>query len=310
MTANNRVHGRDYPHLLTGEWLPDSRAARIRAALLARVPLTLEDHAAVQLDSTSLFMARFVAQALPALDDLPLSGELRAVRTLLSGWDGDMQREAVAPTLAFGWLVQFSNAVLDTAVGRDVRAQLLPRHRDVDFNLYPFHEAAGELVLDWLERSPPDWIGAIRPLLRPALEAALTILREQYGRDMDNWRWGELHYVKFNHFATRVPALGRLWKPRREPLGGDGYTPNQADITLHFPPDPVHVIASCRLIMDVGEWDNCVAALPGGQSAVPTSPHFQDGLEEWLHGRYHPMLFSRERVVAAATGTHWLLPTA
>lgn len=308
VTANNRVHGRDYPHLLTGEWLPDSRATRIRTMLLARAPLTLADHAAVQLDTTSLFMARFVAQALPALDGVPLSDELRVVRTLLADWDGDMRREAVAPTLAYGWLVRFSYAVLDTAVGRDVREQLLPRHHDVDFSLYPFHEAAGELVLDWLETAPPDWIGTIRPLLRPALEEALAILRQQVGRDMHNWGWGALHYVKFNHFAARVPALGRLWKPRREPLGGDGYTPSQADITLHFPPDPVHVIASCRLIMDVGAWDNCVAALPGGQSAVPTSPHYQDALEEWLHGRYHPMLFSREQVMAAANGTHWLLP--
>jgi penicillin amidase len=29
VTANNRLHGSSYPHMLTGEWLPDYRARRI-----------------------------------------------------------------------------------------------------------------------------------------------------------------------------------------------------------------------------------------------------------------------------------------
>ena len=80
------------------------------------------------------------------------------------------------------------------------------------------------------------------------------------------------------------------------PTGGDGMTINQADITPHFPPDPVKIIASCRMIMDVGEWDNSLSVLPGGQSGNPTSPHYADGLLDWRDGRYHPFLFSRSRI--------------
>jgi penicillin amidase len=80
------------------------------------------------------------------------------------------------------------------------------------------------------------------------------------------------------------------------PSGGDGYTVNQAEVSLQFPPDPVGIFASCRLIMDVGEWDNSLAVLPGGQSGCPASLHYQDGLVDWQNGRYHPLLFSRERI--------------
>ncbi|MCI0398632.1 MAG: penicillin acylase family protein [Chloroflexi bacterium] len=37
-----------------------------------------------------------------------------------------------------------------------------------------------------------------------------------------------------------------------------------------------------------------------GQSGHPFSPHYDDMIELWLNGQYHPMLFSREAVEAAA----------
>ena len=84
------------------------------------------------------------------------------------------------------------------------------------------------------------------------------------------------------------------------PVGGDGYTVNQADVKMQFPPEPVGVIASCRMLIDVGEWDNSLAVLPGGQSGHPASDHYLDGLADWENGRYHPMLFTREKIEAAA----------
>ena len=60
--------------------------------------------------------------------------------------------------------------------------------------------------------------------------------------------------------------------------------------------------------MDVGDWDNSLAVLPGGQSGHPASPHYQDGLADWQNGRYHPMLFTRERIEKAAEGITLLEP--
>jgi penicillin amidase len=92
------------------------------------------------------------------------------------------------------------------------------------------------------------------------------------------------------------------------PVHGDGYTVNQAETTPTFPPDPVHIIASCRMILDVGAWDNCLSALPGGQSGHLASSHYQDQVDDWHRGRYHPMLFSREAIEAVVSGNLTLLP--
>ena len=68
VTANNRVHGSTYPHLLTGEWLPDYRARRIWQLLEKNMPLTLEMNGRIQSDTVSLQMRRFKRVALANLD--------------------------------------------------------------------------------------------------------------------------------------------------------------------------------------------------------------------------------------------------
>jgi penicillin amidase len=309
VTANNRVHGATYPHLLTSEWLPDYRARRIWELLANNVPLTLEMNGRIQADTVSLQMRRFKRLALAGLS----AGQYRdrdsayAVRQLRN-WDGDMRPELVEPSLSFGWLVCFTRAVVEQATGPVLAVQLMQKNPPESFPLDPFLDIATELALNWLEHGSPAWVGDIKPLLWPALQETLQILRHELGRSPYNWQWGKLHQVDMRHPFAKVPGLGRAWKRVKLPVGGDGYTVNQSEVGLLFPPDPVTVIASCRLIMDVGDWDNSLAVLPGGQSGHLASPHFQDGLADWQNDRYHPMLFTRERIEKVVEGITLLEP--
>ncbi|MCA9993441.1 MAG: penicillin acylase family protein, partial [Anaerolineales bacterium] len=67
VTANNRMTGDGYPHLLTGEWQPPYRAQRIAALLQQAAPLSLADHGRIQNDTVSLLARRFMNSALPLL---------------------------------------------------------------------------------------------------------------------------------------------------------------------------------------------------------------------------------------------------
>ena len=304
VTANNRVHGSDYPYLLTSEWLAGYRAQRIDSLLCETSVGTLRDHGRIQFDTVSLQARRFLKAALPAAAENP-DPVLRYALELLQDWDGDMHPDLVAPSLYFGWQVHFSQACLVQAVGGELAQELLPHREEVDLLNYPFHGIVLDLALNWLDNGPPHWVGSVRPLLIPALKKTIAVLATEFGDDPNGWQWGVLHRIELKHPLTRIPVLGQLWKPRTIPIGGDGYTVNQADVSPHFPPDPVNIIASCRMLLDVGSWDNCLSALPGGQSGQPASPYFQDGLEDWRNGRYHPMLFSREKIETAAVG--WLI---
>lgn len=216
--------------------------------------------------------------------------------------------DSIPATLYFGWLVHFTRAAVAQAIGEGRASALMVRGDRVGFPFMPFYEIGFELALRWLEGDRPAWIADVSPLLPAALQQTLGVLRRDFGDDPAGWAWGRVHRVTFEHEMARLPGIGRLWKPVTIPAGGDGYTINQSDTTPHFPPDPSTVIASCRLIVDVGAWDNSVAALPGGQSGHPASPHYQDRIAEWQAGRYFPLLFSRDKVLAAAKGTWTLAP--
>src|SRR5690606_29283892 len=58
-TANNCMTGDSYPCMLTGEWMPDYRARRIRELLAERPKITLDDQRHIQTESVSLMARRF-----------------------------------------------------------------------------------------------------------------------------------------------------------------------------------------------------------------------------------------------------------
>jgi penicillin G amidase len=309
VTANNRVVGASYPYLLTGEWLPDYRARRIHKLLDQASKQTLETHARIQMDTVSIQAGDFLTFALPAMEETSLTNEtLRFAVQVLKQWNGDMRADLVAPSLYYGWLFHFSYLVVHKAVGLELAARLFKSSPPETFQIDPFLEIAIDLSLFWLKRGSPDWVGDIFPLLVPALRKTIRLLQREFGANPEKWLWGNLHYVRHEHLLSRVPGLGRSWKTEDMPVSGDGTTINQADITPQFPPKPVKVIASCRLIMDVGGWDNSLSVLPGGQSGNPASPHYEDGLLDWRDGRYHPLLFSRARIEEATEKIMILTP--
>lgn len=309
VTANNRVVENDYPHLLTGEWLLPYRANRIRELLDAEDKLTLSDQMRVQTDTVSPMAQRFLGVALAHVHKRgPLDDELNRVMLLLRNWNFDMQGEAVAPSLYYGWMIHFTYAVMAQAVGNRLAACLLGPGLVENFSGNPFHKIAPELAMRWLEQRSPDWVGEIRPLLLPALQKTIAQLKESSGFDINKWQWGRLHYGNLSSPMARIPGIGRFWKPQSLPMSGDGSTISQTESPPGFPPQPVNMIPSCRLILDVGMWDNSVSSLPGGQSAHIGSPHYQDGIEAWKNGRYHPMLFTPERINKVAAHRLYLLP--
>lgn len=90
------------------------------------------------------------------------------------------------------------------------------------------------------------------------------------------------------------------------PLGGSGSTPNYANYrtgdfqTITGP--------SVRLLMDVGEWDNCRFINLPGQSGDPGSEHYRDLAADWQAGVYHPLLWSDKAIEAATTTLLHLTP--
>src|SRR5207247_1563419 len=92
-TANNKVHGDAYPHLIGRDFLPPFRARRIVELLTATERHTRETFSAIQLDTVSL-SARQIAPHLVQVQ--PDSDRQTEAIAHLQDWDGDQAADSIA----------------------------------------------------------------------------------------------------------------------------------------------------------------------------------------------------------------------
>lgn len=66
---------------------------------------------------------------------------------------------------------------------------------------------------------------------------------------------------------------------------------------------------SMRFIMDLSDFSQSLAITPMGQSGQVGTKHYDDLIELYLKGEYHPMLWSRQQVEDELEGRLILLKT-
>ena len=107
--------------------------------------------------------------------------------------------------------------------------------------------------------------------------------------------------------GERAP-LDRVFNLGPFPWGGDSNTVGPASIPPLNPVSNPGAIASLRMVVDVGNWEETRFALPGGQSGNPLSPHYDDLLPFWQRGEGVPIAWSPEEVACVAKSTLRLVP--
>lgn len=241
-----------------GDW----RARRVRTLLGTSDRHTAADFARMQTDVTSTF-AQQVLPALLAVGGLD-AASARA-QALLKGWDGAMTIDAPQPLVFNAWVAQFYRAVLAQAGVRADQGGPMPDF--VAFVLSP--EGA-----HWCK-------GGCGPMLKAALEVAVTALSDEYGADPAAWRWGAAHQAIFAH-----PILGRL--PVIGPLAilsiaapGDDTTIDRGGTNGEL--QDVHG-PGYRGVYDLADLDRSLFVMTPGQSGNLFSRHARDFLARWRDG--------------------------
>jgi penicillin amidase len=50
------------------------------------------------------------------------------------------------------------------------------------------------------------------------------------------------------------------------------------------------------MILDLGDFNNSRGVLIPGQSGNPSSPHYDDQIDNWFKNEYHPIIYNIEEV--------------
>jgi penicillin amidase len=281
VTANDRIHPNDYPHLLGHDFHASDRAERITELLEARRDHSVETCRAIQADTRS----RSAAQLLPRL-----AVDHEDAKTVFDGWDGDLRADSAPAAL---WETLLDELARRAVGGKEpLTAEYLTDRELFRCRALPQLLDEGALTADDID---------------DAVAAAWDRCVEAMGPDPTAWRWGDIHRARFAHPLGRLPGLEPLFVAAELSLGGDEQTVNNAGFEGEGPFD-VYVVPTWRAVYDLSELDASRGVLPTGQSGNPASPHWNDQTELWAGGELRPLPFTRPAVEAAATSRLTLAP--
>ncbi len=286
-TANQRIHGPQYPHFITSEWMLPYRQQRIERLLAQRPLHTLDSLAAIQADVLSTATQRLLPWLRRARSEHPLA---EAARRELEGFEGTMAAERAAPLIFWAWVRQLTQGVFADDIGRELFERQLARRS--------FRDAL-EAVLDrndlgWCDAAATPVTETCAEQSDRALTRALADLQERYGSDVSLWHWGDAHVARAEHRPfSRVSELAP-WFELRAPAGGDTFTVNVARVSLRPDPHTGELFLdehgpSLRALYDLANRRRSRVMLGGGQSGLPFSASYRSLLEPWSRGEYLPL---------------------
>jgi len=291
VTANNAVVGTDFPYFLGMDWAPGYRARRIVELIEADASLSSADMQAIQGDSSPVYTQEVLPYLITLSSDKP---RLAEALNLLRDWDGRAVRDSAGAAL----FEAFRLHLIDLTFGDELGERLLSRARNT----------AGIALVGLLPDEASPWFDDVTTppvetrdeIMLQALEEAVDELTETLGRNMNRWRWGDLHTATFENQSLGQCGIGLVEALfNRGPVPVDGSTV-AVNATAYSPNDPytVRAVPSQRQIVDLKDFTRSLSIHTTGQSGHPYHPHYSDMIDPWRNIEYHPMLFAKESIVA------------
>ncbi|WP_151717528.1 penicillin acylase family protein [Gemmobacter serpentinus] len=311
--TNNKTIDRPFPQHLSFNWGDTQRIQRWLALMKTREVHTRESFIEAQLDTVSP-AARSLLPLIGA--ELWFTGEAAPEGTpermrqkaldLMAKWNGEMNEHLPEPLIYQAWMRRLQDRLIRDDIGpmADEFA-----HFDPVFLERVFRNVDG--ASEWCDVVQSAVVETCADLARIALDEALLSLSERYGRNVESWRWGDVHQAVQDHPVLGNVALLRYFVNIRQSTSGDDHTLMRGR-TRGTGPDPFQNVhgAGYRGVYDFGDPDSSVFITSTGQSGHPLSRHYDNLGERWRRGEYIPMSLDPELARAAAAGETILTPLA
>jgi penicillin amidase len=297
LTCNHKIIPDDYPHHLGDVWMNGYRARRLSELIESSDKLHPNDFSRMQMDVKCLSALEFI-QALDGFS--PEDPNLKTVMDKLRQWDGTLSVDSNEGAMYEVFRYSIIRNLLEPVLGKDFTDHvlgiafnpiLLTDHEYFGYDTVSLIRMLGNEKSWWIEKA-----GGKQKLLTTSLQQTLDYLKKHLGLEMDQWKWGSLHQITFAHAIGSQKPLDKVFNRGPYPIGGDTDTPLQSAISPDNPYDNKLWSPSVRFIMDLSDLSKSVCITPVGQSGQVGSKHYDDFIPDYLNGRYHPMLFTRQQV--------------
>ncbi|GAB3542913.1 acyl-homoserine-lactone acylase QuiP [Noviherbaspirillum agri] len=319
-TANHRTVAPDFAHVLSSSWFYPERFERIRQLLSENSQHTAEDSIRMQLDQHSLLVPKVQAwlktdankealeAAISALPKLRQAQAREALAELLI-LDGDLRPDSQEVAVYGAFLHSFTRRTfldeLGPASGENWKAFV--RIANLSYSAPMDHLLVREADSPFWDDVTTSKKETKADIIAESLADAIVHLEKTLGRYRTAWSWGKLHTYHWKTDGTvmapkktikqklGLEKMAKVLARGPFPAGGDHTTLNISSYNLGADFD-TWMIPSMRMIVDFSRDEPMMAMNSTGQSAHPTSRHYDDTLKRYLGGEYHTFPFKQENI--------------
>ncbi len=283
-TANQRIHGDDYPHFISGEWAHPGRKIRIEELLAAKPKHDAQSLREIQHD----LKHTHDKPLLDWVDKLPGDTFKRkmAIGALQSF---NSYRADDAPTLLYwAWARKVTGKIFADEVGIDLFGAIFGR-RDFRTGL---NGVLSSRDAWWCDDKNTLQVESCETTIVAAFDEAIADLEQRYGKidevqGINALSWSRAHFARSEHRPfSNVPILKNLFEIRT-PTAGDTYTVMVGKVRMREPePFSNEFAASMRAVYDLSVPESTAASIiySTGQSGNPFSAHYRDLAQRWGSG--------------------------
>ena len=261
--------------------------------------------ALAQLDTISLPWREMRDTVLPVE---PSTIEAQLALEALTQWDGDVTSDSAGASVFEFFLKEMVQRVAMAKAPRSWEWVIGRSETPVHSLTLLSGRRVGHLA-NLLRNSPEGWSDIpMAELINDSLKASIVELRHQFGNDPQDWQWGKIRPLVLKHPVGRSRWLAPVFNLPPIPCAGDTNTVFQTGADPRNPAGPPLVCPSMRMVLDVGNWDENLFVLPGGQSGNPLSPYYDDQFTLWAEGKGTTIPWSPDAVDSVSVSTLTLSP--
>jgi penicillin amidase len=207
----------------------------------------------------------------------------------LREWDGCVAPDSTAATVFEVFMVYLAQRIAQEVAPRSAATALGQGYSELlPYNLLFTRRMAHLSKL--IRTQPPKLLTTSwSTLLEQGLSQAYGTLLKQLGSPGKKWEWGTARNLVLQHPFGKNKLLSGLFNSRPIRCGGDATTIAQAAVDFLNPRSNPVGVATCRVVIDVGAWENSRFIVLGGQSGNPFLPQYSDQIAAWERGEGIPI---------------------
>ncbi len=294
-TANNKIIGDEFPFYISGLWADQSRVKRLNDYLEGGNDFVSLDMKELQLDYTSEF-SKTILKFLKKYDIKIEDPGHRDIIDIMLRWDGVESPESIGALLFHVFINR-----LNINIYKDEFDILGDEYLDGYFDLKYIKDRK---LREIMKNGDSMWIDDIRTkgkiekldeLIKISYLGMIKYVKNQYGNNKSNWKWGLAHKLTHKHLLSNSKILEYLFSLNIGPFnsGGSSWTPNAGGYSDINPFEQTSG-ASMRRIVDFSNLNNTQIILPTGQSGLYNSPHYNDQAKLYHKGDYRTTEFYKD----------------